>query len=390
MAEGKNKIDNPLEKCEIVHADEFLTEDNWFNVDVEKDFLDFEEPYQPPRYTLSRKGVPFANVGELHVISGKPGHGKTGLMSMFMAAILSGKNGNTEYVLQREKPNPVVLYIDTEMGKDDTIAIKNRVCTMAGMDIRKPCDRFKILRLRDTESADDRWRKILKAIYIVKPTDIFLDGFLDIVKDYNDQVECQPIVRKTMMLATHYDTSMWLVLHENPMMDKMVGTLGSITQRKVTEILSVRKVKQCDLKEGDRNPEMPSIYFLVKQLKARGKDLEDWTYAYTQDAGWGTIVEHETPEAPAAPIDAKKETTAPTKEFCHEKLLAVAPIDHIGFTALRERLKAEHSIGSTQARDIIQYSIKYGILEQHGEKYWMDTDSIRFEDEQQESNKDPF
>lgn len=270
---------------------EFLRGDRWFDVDITEDLLDFGEPYKPPRYTLARNGVPFANVGELHIITGKPGHGKTGLMSQLMAAILSGKFGNTEYVLQ-ERPNPVVLYIDTEQGKDDTIAIKNRVCSLACIPSDKPLDQFKILRLRDTEEASDRWRKILKAIYILKPTDIFLDGLLDIVKDYNDQVECQPVIRKCMMAATHYDASLWSVLHENPLVDKLVGTLGSIAQRKVAEIFSVVKVKQCDLKQNDRRSDLPDIYFKVKQLKARGRDVDDWIFEYVHDAGgWGMPVE---------------------------------------------------------------------------------------------------
>ena len=270
---------------------EFLRSQNWFEVDITDDLLDFSEPYKPPRYTLARNGVPFANVGELHIITGKPGHGKTGLMSQLMATILSGKFGNTEYILT-ERPNPVVLYVDTEQGKDDTIAIKNRVCSLAGIPYDKPLDQFKILRLRDTEEASDRWRKILKAIYVVKPTDIFLDGLLDIVKDYNDQVECQPVIRMCMMTATHFDASLWCVLHENPMVDKLVGTLGSIAQRKVAEIFSVIKVKQCDLKQNDVRADLPDIYFKVKQLKARGRDVDDWTFEYVPNAGgWGMPVE---------------------------------------------------------------------------------------------------
>lgn len=270
---------------------EFLRSQNWFEVDITDDLLDFSEPYKPPRYTLARNGVPFANVGELHIITGKPGHGKTGLMSQLMAAILSGKFGNTEYILT-ERPNPVVLYVDTEQGKDDTIAIKNRVCSLACIPYDKPLDQFKILRLRDTEEASDRWRKILKAIYVVKPTDIFLDGLLDIVKDYNDQVECQPVIRMCMMTATHFDASLWCVLHENPMVDKLVGTLGSIAQRKVAEIFSVIKVKQCDLKQNDVRADLPDIYFKVKQLKARGRDVDDWTFEYVPNAGgWGMPVE---------------------------------------------------------------------------------------------------
>lgn len=287
MNEESNKNQPP----QLTEIPEFLQGEKWFGIDIDDDFLDFEEPYRPPRYTLSRMGVPFANVGELHIITGKPGNGKTGLMSQLMAAILCGKFGNTEYVLD-ERPKPKVLYIDTEQGKDDTIAVKNRVCSLAGLDYTKPQEQFVILRLRDTEDAKDRWRKILKAIYIVQPTDIFLDGLLDIVKDYNDQVECQPIVRECMMAATHYDASLWSVLHENPLVDKLVGTLGSIAQRKVAEIFTVKKIKQGDLKPTDRRLDRPDIYFQVKQVKARGRDVADWDFQYvTNVGGWGQPVE---------------------------------------------------------------------------------------------------
>ena len=293
---------------------DFLQGDEWFETKVDDDFLDFDEPYRPPRYTMERDGVPFADVGELHIISGKPGNGKTGLMSQLEAATLGGKFGNTlrrdvGHIVRDEQGNIVmgedhrplfqqrptrILHIDTEQGKDDTIAFKNRVISMSGVDKDEAKEHFFILRLRDTELAIDRWKKILKAIWQVQPTDIFLDGMLDIVEDYNDQKECQPIIRKCMMLATHYDTSLWAVLHENPLVDKLVGTLGSITQRKVSEIFTVIKVKQADLKESERRADLPDIYFRVKQNKARGRDVADWLFYYVTNAGgWGQPVEIE-------------------------------------------------------------------------------------------------
>ena len=301
---SENKIPLPGEQDAKPQAPDFLKADEWFDIDISGDLLDFAEPYRPPRYTMERDGVPFADVGELHIISGKPGHGKTGLMSQLMATCLCGQHGNTRRRdvyhmvrqpdgLQTEEMVDVrVLYIDTEQGKDDTIAIKNRVCSMAGIDYTKPTQQFTILRLRDTELAQDRWRKILKAIHTVRPTDIFLDGMLDIVKDYNDQTECQPIVRRCMMTATEYDASLWAVLHENPLVDKLVGVLGSITQRKVSEIFTVQKVKQCDLKANEKRPDLPDIYFRVKQVKARGRDVSDWLFEYVTNAGgWGQPVE---------------------------------------------------------------------------------------------------
>ena len=282
---------------------DFLQGDDWFDADISGDFLDFDKPYRPPRYTMERDGVPFADVGEIHIISGKPGNGKTGLMAQLIAATLGGRFGNTVARKVGHKVNgsddfqelPTrILYVDTEQGEDDTIGFKNLVISMSGVNKEDAKEHLKILRLRDTELAQDRWRKILKSIWQVQPTDIFLDGMLDIVEDYNDQKECQPIIRKCMMMATHYDISLWAVLHENPMVDKLVGTLGSITQRKVSEIFTVIKVKQADLKPNDQRPDLPDIYFRVKQNKARGKDVADWLFQYvTNQGGWGQPVEIE-------------------------------------------------------------------------------------------------
>jgi hypothetical protein len=310
----ENKIPLPGAMDPQPQKPDFLQGDDWFETQVDDDFLDFDEPYRPPRYTMERDGVPFADVGELHIISGKPGNGKTGLMSQLEAATLGRQFGNTlardvGHIVRDEQGNIVngedrrplfqqrptrILHIDTEQGKDDTIAFKNRVISMSGISKDEAKEHFFILRLRDTELASDRWKKILKAIYVVQPTDIFLDGMLDIVEDYNDQKECQPIIRKCMMLATYYDTSLWAVLHENPLVDKLVGTLGSITQRKVSEIFTVIKVKQADLKPNEQRPDLPDIYFRVKQNKARGRDVADWLFQYVTNAGgWGQPVEIE-------------------------------------------------------------------------------------------------
>ena len=355
-------------------APDFLKGDDWFSAEVDADFLDFTEPYTPPRYTLQRGDVKFANVGDLHIISGKPGNGKTGLMTMLMAAILSGEYGKTQYALKAERPEPIVLYVDTEQGKDDTIALKNRVCVMAGLDYKVAHNNFIVLRLRDTESEIDRWRKILKAIYMVKPTDIFLDGMLDLVKDYNDQVECQPIIRKSMMLATHYDTSLWMVLHENPMVSKLVGTLGSIAQRKVAEIFSVVKIKQCDLKPNEVNPSMPAIYFCVNQEKARGKDVDKWYYQFrAKDSGWGIPEEVEKPDSLIDETGnikpAKVNPDLDDRQLVQNAISVIKTDRNVSFSALRERIRQKMGIGSGPAGDYIHAAVKFGLLTLADNKY---------------------
>ena len=77
MEESNNNIDIIAQLAEREGLSvEFLAEDKWMDVEIEQDFLDFDKPYRPPRYTFERDGVPFADVGEVHVVSGKPGNGK--------------------------------------------------------------------------------------------------------------------------------------------------------------------------------------------------------------------------------------------------------------------------------------------------------------------------
>ena len=129
----------------------FMQADEWQWMDVDRRLLDFNEPYKPPMFTLSWKGIPFAPLAGIHNITGQAGNGKTMTIAQFMAAILCGEFGQLRYELTDEIPHPKVLYIDTEMEKDNTIAVKNRVLTMAGRDINKQYDDFIIVMLRDVD-----------------------------------------------------------------------------------------------------------------------------------------------------------------------------------------------------------------------------------------------
>lgn len=354
---------------------DFLINDDWFDVSIDEDFLDFTKPYRPPRYTMERNGVPFADVGELHIISGKPGNGKTGLISQLITTVLCGRFGNTikrnvlhkvkneETCEEKEVEVPtVVLYIDTEQGEDDSISVKNRVCVLSEIPYNKPNNQFKVLRLRDTEEANIRWKKILKAIWKVRPTDIFLDGLLDIVKDYNDQVECQPIIRKCMMAATYYDASMWAVLHENPMVDKLVGVLGSITQRKVAEIFTVIKIKQCDLKPKDRRDDLPDIYFRVKQNKARGRDVDDWLFEYVTSAGgWGQPVEITHSQAKTVPQPVNNDETL-VKSIVNKLLEFMQPPSSEFYTNIVKELKKRMHVGEAKAKEYFTLANDQGVF----------------------------
>lgn len=295
----------PLPTAEEVREQQegfnFLVGDNWMYDEVTPYLLDFREQYKPPRYTLSWKGIPFAPLGGIHNITGQSGNGKTMTIAQFMATILSGEFGQLKYELGAEIQKPKVLYIDTEMEKDNTIAVKNRVLSMAGRDINGQYDDFVIVMLRDVAEVPEldkngkpvldkhgrpvfvnpavvRWRMTLKAIWQFKPTAVFIDGLLDVVADFNDNIECQELIFKCMKVATHYDISLWCILHQNPGGEKLVGHLGSFLERKVTDVIQTSKKK---------NETTGEITFEVKQKKARSRDFDDWKFRVLPIDSWG-------------------------------------------------------------------------------------------------------
>lgn len=263
----------------------FLAQDEWYGVDVSPYRLDFCKKYEAPKYTLSWNGIGFAPLGGIHAVTGQAGNGKTMTLAQFIAAILSGSFGNLRYELSDEIPNPKVLYIDTEMEEANTIAMKNRVLSMCGRNISEDFDDFVVLMLREAQSEDKRipaavmrWRMTLKAIYEFRPTVCFIDGLLDVVRDFNASEECAEIIYKCMQAATHYGISLWCLVHQNPGADKLVGHLGSMLERKVTDIFKTQK---------EKNEQTGSAIFTVKQLKARGRDVADWKFQVLPITGWG-------------------------------------------------------------------------------------------------------
>lgn len=284
--EGNTPI---LSSYDNVVADKsnLLPERNWNSLDVSGLLLDFTKPYTPPKWTLSHNGVPFAKLADLHFVSGKPGGGKTSLMAQIVVTLLKG----SFYGLKRElkTDNPFhILFVDTEQSEDDSIATKNRICTMAGIDYNVKSEVFFFARLRETVKAEDRYRQILKLIYKIRPTVLFIDGMLDLVEDYNKQEECTPLIRELMLIATEYNMSIWCVLHENLTTDKMVGVLGSIAQRKSTEVF-VTRVHNKDLNKDDAKnyPNFPDIFYSVEAIKTRGKYVKKWYFEILDEHGWG-------------------------------------------------------------------------------------------------------
>ena len=269
---------------DLASIPDFLADIGWFEEDVKPYRLDFTKPYEAPKYTLSWNGIGFAPIGGIHAVTGQAGNGKTMTLAQFIAAILGGSFGNLRYELSEEIPEPRVLYIDTEMEEANTIAMKNRVLSMTNRTVGENYDDFVVIMLReasgtkDTSAAMMRWKLTLKALNEYRPTVAFIDGLLDVVNDFNSNTECQEIIYMCMQAATYYHCSLWCLVHQNPGADKLVGHIGSMLERKVTDVFVTKK---------EKNDITGDVTFNVHQMKARGRDVPDWKFKVLPVGGWG-------------------------------------------------------------------------------------------------------
>lgn len=260
-------------------------------------WLDPREDYPEPHFLFEYNGVGFSPLGGIQAISGQKKNGKTFVLAQLMAAALgTGTERVTNYLgplKTRESTiewlghKPKVLYCDTEMEKLNTAKVLRRVHWLCGWDMKQPSEQFFVLWLRevpktDTQSSNtERWRLIKNAIEQVSPDIVFVDGLRDLVNDFNDNQESAAIVGEMMSLASQRNICIWNVLHMNPRPQnddesKMRGHLGTELGNKVSDTFVSSKKK--DQGTGQ-------VTFTVRQQDARGKDVDDWQFIITDDAG---------------------------------------------------------------------------------------------------------
>ena len=260
--------------------------------------LDPRKDYPEPYYMLEYNGVPFSTIGGIQAISGQKKQGKSFVLTQLMAAILNCGSERTQQFLPGLKVpqrtidylghDPRVLYVDTEMEELNSAKVLRRVHWLCGVDMNQPFpeDRFNVLWLknmpRDGEERAHikRYRFIKYAIEVFKPDIVFIDGIRDLLGSINDEESATQIISELASLAEERHMCIWNALHQNPKANgdgteaKMRGWIGTELSNKVSDTLISLKSKTAS-----------GVTFTVKQQDARAKDLDDWKFQVTDDAG---------------------------------------------------------------------------------------------------------
>lgn len=257
--------------------------------------LNYPEPY----HILEFNEVGFGKIGGFGAISGQRKNGKTFLIAQLMAAILGcdGNERTKQYLPGLRVPDrtleflghpPKVLYIDTEMEKLSSAKVLRRVHWLCGQDTSQPFpgDRFSVLWLKNMPTNDGvavhrkRYDMIRLAVDAIQPDVVFVDGLRDLLSSINDEESITKILNDFGSLAEERNLNIWMALHQNPSRKndddeaKMRGWAGTEFGNKVSDTLVSIKSKTAN-----------GVTFTVKQQDARDKDMDDWKFEITEDAG---------------------------------------------------------------------------------------------------------
>ena len=375
-----NNNQQPQDAATLPTAPELLRADGWFGTDLSGYWLQDDDKYEQPVWTLSWCGVKFAPLGNIHALTGQSGHGKTMTFSQLIVAILGGQFGQLRCILPEGVPR-TCLYIDTEMSKNDTLRVRERIYRLLGWKWGEHHPELRILRLRDVQPPEvaqqptangqtqprqekaaktglplmeakiavQRWKMVLQALWEVRPTVAVIDGMLDVIRDYNDIEECQEIITKCMQVSSYFDCSIWCLVHQNPgRFDKMAGSLGSILERKVTDILATVKTK---------DEKTNAVTFKVTQLKARGADVPDWQYFVEDDRDHIGMPKMYSNDTEAMPDDKREQYR---REL--DNIFRQTGVDRVGGMRYTELVKALNGLNYTSNRKIDKI-LKDGIAE---------------------------
>lgn len=295
----------------------------------DKYLLDVNKEYPEKECLFMLNNVGFIAKGEISAIKGKQKQGKTQLISILIAAILCGRWNNIERSCDHQ---PKVMVFDTEQHPADVSLAYKRACKMAGLAFENYHDIYRSYILRDVYDISELKNVIVSQIAEHRPDIVFIDGIVDLIKDFNEVVESKDVVDWLCQVASYFDCAVVSVLHENKRDDdkNMRGHLGTRISQKSTTTLECVKDKKTGI-------------FTVSSADTRRKPIDDFSFEFDADDNIVPADERKVQMLEASKM-AKAERKAKEKEDVadeHFKIIADIINEHNGFLALT-KLKQEY------------------------------------------------
>lgn len=208
---------------------------------------------------LSLNGTVLVNFGEIFVIVGLPGQGKTAICEGTACAGL----GQEHFGFAFNNDGRKVLLADTERHPDDVSdSYRNIFKRLRNpkLDADGEIENLIHLSLAEFGKVDDLKFILQREISTGTFSLIILDGIIDFANSMNDDKDATDLVKWVRMLAVKYNCAIVVTIHPNKGSESIAGHLGAFLYRWARAILYVRTVKgDRSIKELTGEPEMAKL-----------------------------------------------------------------------------------------------------------------------------------
>jgi len=215
----------------------------------------------------------FGTFGNISMIKGEEKARKSWLKSLILGCVIGGNsNLYSKDILGHSMQDKYVLDIDTEQDKYYNWLSANRIPKMIG-NTQNPIVPNNYISINLREHSAKIRREYLKWIFMEseyrsKLGIVSIDGYVDMLDNFNDLVECVDFTQSLMKYSTISKSHITGVLHLNPGQDKARGHLGTILQQKCETVVIIKD-------EGQHST--------VICQRARGKKFKDFQISVNKD-----------------------------------------------------------------------------------------------------------
>jgi len=215
----------------------------------------------------------FGTYGNISMIKGEEKARKSWLKSLILGCTLEGNsNLYSKEIKGHDLKDKYIVDIDTEQDKYYNWLSANRIPKMVG-NPQNPIipENYISINLRE-HSAKIR-REYLKWLFMESEFKnklglVSIDGYVDMLDNFNDLVECVEFTQSLMSYSTISKSHITGVLHLNPGQDKARGHLGTILQQKCETVVIIKDMGETSL---------------VTCQRGRGKKFKEFSIGVNND-----------------------------------------------------------------------------------------------------------
>jgi hypothetical protein len=264
---------NELDQLKITGTPEIVTVD--FSKMLIDSYIDPSEEMKPQPVAISigtseYKGtnypIPFGSYGDFSCIVGASKSRKTFFKSMIEASYLGGNaNQFCPSFKGHDTKEKYVISFDTEQSKFHTQRVQRRVMEMVESDIYH---NYKTFALRAYEPKE----RLQFIDYIINESEfknkiglLSIDGFVDLVTDFNSLEQSSGLTEKLLQWTARGDMHITGILHKNFGTSKPVGHVGSSVLKKAETVVFIEKEDNVSIAKCEYSRNMPfnDIHFDV-------------------------------------------------------------------------------------------------------------------------------